>query len=65
MPPKKKTVKRKGQKRISRKIRHLVKTEGKTPEQAAGQAYGQARAGDLGPAAKRAAGRRPRKKRKK
>ena len=48
--------------RISRKIGHLVKKEGKTPKQAAGQAFGMARSGDLGPAAKRKAGRKRSKK---
>lgn len=51
-----------GRKRISRKIRHLVKEEGKTPKQAAGQAFGMARSGDLGPSAKRKAGKKRRSK---
>ena len=49
---------KKGKKKISRKIAHLVKKEGKTPKQAAGQAFGMARQGTLGSAAKKAAGRR-------
>lgn len=49
-----------GRKQISRKIRHLVREEDKTPAQAAGQAFGMARAGDLGPGAKRVAGRKRR-----
>lgn len=53
---------KKGKKRISRKIAHLVRSEGKTPSQAAGQAFGMARQGSLGTAAKRAAGRRRKKK---
>ena len=48
-----------GGEKISRKIGKLVREEGKTRSQAAGQAFGQARQGDLGPAAKRAAGRKP------
>lgn len=52
----------KGQAAISRKVRKLVKKEGKTPKQAAGQAFGMARRGDLGPAAKTAARRRRRRK---
>lgn len=51
-----------GRKRIGRKIAHLIEEEGKTRTQAAGQAFGMARAGDLGAAAKRAAGKRRRKK---
>lgn len=34
--------------RIGAKIAHLVRKEGKTPKQAAGAAYGMARAGRLG-----------------
>jgi len=34
---------KKAKKRVSRKIAHLIKTEGKTPKQAAGQAYGMER----------------------
>ncbi len=55
-----KQTKRAGQGAISRKISHLVRKEGKTQKAAVGQALGMARAGDLGPAAKRAAGRKPR-----
>lgn len=47
-----------GRKKIGRKIAKL-RREGKTAEQAAGQAFGMARSGDLGSAAKRAAGRPP------
>lgn len=36
------------QKRISAKIAHLIRVEGKTPKQAAGAAYGMAREGRLG-----------------
>ena len=43
----------KGQQAISRKIAHLVSDEGKTPKQAAGQAYGMARGGYIGESAKR------------
>jgi len=52
-------AKRAGQKTIGRKISHLKSKEGKTQEQAVGQALGMARGGDLGSAAKRAAGRKP------
>lgn len=51
----------KGDEAVRRKIAHLIESEGKTPSQAAGQAFGMARHGDLGPAAKRVAGRPPRK----
>lgn len=66
MPHKKrsKRVRKRGQKAIGRKIAKVVR-EGKTTKQAAGQAFGMARAGDLGPAAKRAAGRKRKKRRKK
>jgi hypothetical protein len=47
-----------GRSKISRKISHLVKEENKTQKQAVGQALGMARQGDLGPAAKRSAGRK-------
>lgn len=47
--------KTKGRAAIGRKIKHLEEEEGKTHEQAVGQALGMARHGDLGPAAKRAA----------
>ena len=49
---------RKGHKPIGAKIRKL-KREGKSQEQAVGQALGMAHQGSLGPSAKRAAGRRP------
>jgi hypothetical protein len=52
----------KGDEAIRRKIAHLVESEGKTPKQAAGQAFGMARQGSLGAPARRAAGRRPRKR---
>lgn len=48
----------KGHDAIERKIKHLIESEGKPPKAAAGQAFGMARHGDLGPAAKRAAGRK-------
>ncbi len=48
-----------GREVIGRKIGKLIREEGKTPSQAAGQAFGQARGGDLGSAARREAGRRP------
>ena len=54
---------KKGKKRIGRKIAHLIKKEGKTSAQAAGQAFGMARQGSLGSAAKKAAGRRKKGKR--
>jgi hypothetical protein len=54
-----KQSKRAGQQTISRKISHLVRKEGKSQKAAVGQALGMARGGDLGPAAKRAAGRKP------
>jgi hypothetical protein len=41
---------------IAAKIAKLMHEEGKTAPQAAGQAYGMARQGSLGPAAKRKAG---------
>jgi len=52
-------AKHKGHRVIGRKIAKL-RREGKTGDQAAGQAYGMARHGDLGPAAKAAAGKRKR-----
>lgn len=48
-----------GREVIARKIGKLIREEGKTPSQAAGQAFGMARGGDLGSAAKKAAGRKP------
>ena len=53
----------KGRAAISKKISHLAKKEGKTQEQAVGQALGMARSGSLGKAAKRAAPPAKRKKR--
>jgi hypothetical protein len=50
-----------GKKRISKKIGFLMHEEGLSANQAAGKAYGMARHGSMGGAAKRAAGRRPAK----
>lgn len=47
-----------GQSTISGKIEYLIEEEGLTPKHAVGKAYGMARHGNLGPSAKRAAGRR-------
>lgn len=52
----------KGAKRISEKIAFLVSEEGLTQEQAAGKAFGMARHGSLGQAAKRAAGKGKRRR---
>lgn len=49
-----------GRTAISRKIRKL-KGEGKSQEAAVGQALGQARQGDLGSSARRAAGSKPKR----
>ena len=58
-------AKKKGHSAIGHKIKHL-KEEGKTQEQAVGQALGMAREGDLGEAAKREAPpEKPKKRRKK
>lgn len=60
----KKTKKQKGRARISSKISMLMSREGKTQEQAVGQALGMARSGDLGAFARAAAGKKPRKRKR-
>lgn len=45
-----------GHAKISRKISHLIRKEGKSQNQAVGQAFGMARSGSLGRSAKKAAG---------
>lgn len=45
--PKRTKLGREAQERVSAKIAHLVKAEGKTPKQAAGEAYAEERAGRL------------------
>lgn len=49
VPVDRKKLGKKAQSRVSAKIAHLIRTEGKTPKQAAGAAYGMERAGRLGP----------------
>jgi hypothetical protein len=56
-------ARRKGEDQIQAKIGMLIAKEGLTPKQAAGKAYGMSRGGDLGPAAKRAAGKEPARRR--